>query len=209
MRGKPEGPKDKNGRQMTVRPTADKPMVNFLGSLDMEEFKKALFAQDLESNYRQLLDMMMTPTFGKQPSISALCRKLNISLVDIVNLMKNYHIAEGTARMMRHLPKVMDDVGIDAQSSTKPCPRCDGQGIIKDESADEEAGTVKLTRQCPECKGTMVQRVVGDKHARDLMFETAKLTNQRGPLVAQQFNNFQPQSGLKQIMADTEDLMEP
>lgn len=197
---------DKNGREMTVRARIDMPMVNFTKALDQNALKNALAAYPEDSRYRQLLELMLTPYQGSQPTLSTLCRKVNVSLTDLMNLMKDYHVAEGTIRMMQQLPQVMEDVGEDAKSQMKPCPRCDGEGTLKEERATEDG--VHLTKQCPECKGKGEQRVTGDKHARDLMFETAKLTNQRGPLVAQQFNtNIGPQSGLKQIMQDTEDLL--
>src|SRR5262249_54480225 len=46
----------------------------------------------------------------------------------------------------------------------------------------------KARKKCPECKGSGEVRMSGDKHARDLVFESMKLTGQKSPLVAMQQN---------------------
>jgi hypothetical protein len=51
-------------------------------------------------------------------------------------------------------------------------------------------GTDGEDKTCPECRGVKTQRKIGDKHARDLIYESMGLTAQKGPLVAIQNNQF-------------------
>src|SRR5262249_10381662 len=90
----------------------------------------------------------------------------------------------GLLRMSNQLPQVMEDVTEDAKSHMQVCGRCDGEKVIQFTRANKTT-----SKKCPDCKGTGEVRVVGDKHARDLVFESMKLTRQReGPIVAIQQN---------------------
>jgi hypothetical protein len=63
------------------------------------------------------------------------------------------------------------------------CPRCDGEKFVESTRGDR-----KVLKPCPNCEGSGTVPVIGDKHARDLVFESMKLTRQRGTLVAIQQN---------------------
>jgi hypothetical protein len=192
--------RDKNGRMMTGRPCQDKPLNTFVENLDQDQFHRALAARGEDTREWQLLEALHDPAFAKC-TISNLCRRFGVSMQDIMDMMKDYSVAEGTSRMMQHLPQVMEDVATDAQSRQGVCPRCQGTKELPPQTANGKP------RKCPECKGTGEVRVSGDKHARDLVFETAGFTNKKTPLVAQQFNF--GSSGLKPVLAETADLLEP
>jgi len=74
----------------------------------------------------------------------------------------------------------MAHVAEDAKSKNVVCPRCDGMKIARTPDGSE--------RSCPVCRGKGEIQTPGDKHARDIMFETMKLTSQSGPMVAIQQN---------------------
>src|SRR5262245_10145355 len=86
-------------------------------------------------------------------------------------------------QMCSQLPQVVADVTEDAKSHMHACPRCDGEKVVV-----SMRGNKSTRKNCPECKGTGEVRIIGDKHARDLVFESMKLTGQKSPLVAMQQN---------------------
>ncbi len=125
---------------------------------------------------------------------------------EVANLMKDTAIAEGTVRMMLHLPQVMEDVGEDAKTKKRTCSACKGTGRIR--LKDEDGNETEDTEMCLNCEGTGTVREIGDKHARDLMFESGGLTNVKVPLISQNFD-MRSTSGLKEVMVQTADLLEP
>lgn len=108
-----------------------------------------------------------------------ICRQFNVSLGKLQNIYSDGMRHIGLLRMSTHLPQIMEHVAEDAKSRDVPCPRCDGTLIIKDPNGD---------KPCHVCKERGTVRIPGDKHARDLVFESMKLTNQNGPMVAIQNN---------------------
>jgi hypothetical protein len=106
-------------------------------------------------------------------------RKFNISLHEAQCLYTDHMRYQGLLRMSSQVPQVMADVAEDAKSRMRVCPRCDGEKVV-----ESTRGNKRGRRVCPDCKGTGEVRVIGDKHARDLVFESMKLTGQKGPLVA-------------------------
>lgn len=129
---------------------------------------------ELEAFARALRD----PEYQDQ-SFMVMCRRFAVPLSRLQALYTEGMRHLGLLRMSTELPQVMADVAEDAKSRDIPCPRCDGKMIIKTQEGDSA---------CHVCKATGTVRVPGDKHARDLVFESMKLTNQAGPLLAIQQN---------------------
>ncbi len=73
----------------------------------------------------------------------------------------------------------------DARSTSVECERCEGEGKIPIDPKKTEAVQVSASgelslppthKECPSCAGSGKIRKVGNKHARDLMFQSAGLT---------------------------------
>src|SRR5262249_7412961 len=118
----------------------------------------------------------------------------NISLHEAQTIYTDHMRHMALLQMCSQLPQVIADVTEDAKSHMHACPRCDGEKVVV-----STRGNQKARKKCPECRGTGEVRMIGDKHARDLVFESMKLTGQKSPLVAMQQNFV---SGGRDMMLD-------
>lgn len=177
----PHKPKkhDKHGRELPNNPAADVPMRRFRENIDPDKLE--LFLGENEK-YQLFLHALHDPTHAHL-TFATICRKFSISLHELQTLYTDGMRHLGLLEMAANLPQVMVDVSEDAKSRMEHCPRCDGEGVVWFGS---EAN--RQSKSCPQCRGTKEVRVSGDKHARDLVFESMKLTAQKGPLVAIQQN---------------------
>src|SRR5262249_9808603 len=116
-------------------------------------------------------------------SFPTLLRKFNISLHEAQTLYTDHVRHMALLQMCSQLPEVIADVAEDAKSHMRACPRCDGEKVVV-----STRGNTKARKKCPECRGTGEVRMIGDKHARDLVFESMKLTGQKSPLVTMEQN---------------------
>jgi hypothetical protein len=166
--------RDKHRRPTPDQSHRDIPAVRFWQNIDRETFEFALSNDD---KYSAFLQALHDP--GYSPcSFPTLLRKFNISLHEAQSLYTDHMRYLGLIRMSNQLPQIMADVAEDALSHMQACPRCAGKKVVG------SRGNKKVLRDCPECKSTGEVRVMGDKHARELVFETMKLIKQSGPLVA-------------------------
>lgn len=133
---------------------------------------------DLETFARALHD----PDYSRMSFVN-LCKTFNVSLGKLQQVYTDGMRHMGLLRMAAQLPEVMANVAEDAKSKTITCQRCDGLKVVR-----LPVGSDELDRPCPACRGTGEISAPGDKHARDLVFESMKLTGQGGPLVAIQQN---------------------
>lgn len=177
---------DKHGREMTQEPALDIPMRRFRENIDPDKLE--LFLNQHEK-YQTFIASLHDPAYSKL-TFAIICRKFGVSLHELQTLYTDGMRHLGLLEMAANLPQVMVDVSEDAKSRMVSCPRCDGEGVVWFGMEDKQQ-----SKPCPQCKGVKEVRVSGDKHARDLMFESMKLTGQRGPLVAIQ-QNFGDASGL-------------
>src|SRR5262249_45121519 len=123
------------------------------------------------------------PTYARC-SFPTLLRKFNISLHEAQSLYTDHMRHTALLQMSSRLPQVVADVTEDAKSHMRACPRCDGERVI-----EFTRGNKRIRKNCPDCKVTGEVRVIGDKHARDLVFESMKLIKKHdGPLFAMQQN---------------------
>ncbi len=156
--------KDKYGLTKTQK---NKAVKRFEQSINMDALRLFLDSNDLPK-YQTLFGMMVDPAYRKY-SFTTLLRKAQIPLQDIQTLYTDGMRHLGLMNMMNQLPQIMIDVAEDAKSSTQPCPRCDAHGFVPDGEG---------ARDCPVCDGERYIKKIGDRHARDLVFESAKLTGQ-------------------------------
>jgi hypothetical protein len=191
--------RDKSGRLTPEQPSRDVPMRTFIENVPPDEFTECLEAST-DPKFQQFLDARCDPGF-KHLGFAALCRRLGITLHEMDDLWRNHQLSRGMIRMMTHVPRVLEDVAIDAESRDEVCPRCDGEKVVINDN--------NVSRPCPVCENTGKVRVPGDRAARDLVFESVGLTGKRGgpPMVAIQ-QNFGLDSGLEDVLLNTTKLLE-
>lgn len=181
--GKPKPPvkTDRHHRPIPDSPALDIPVKQFYSSINQEVLELALGEHD---KYAGFLASLHSPDYTRH-SFAAKMRAFNITLHELNILYQDTNRNIGLFGMADKLPKIMEDVAEDAQSRQVSCPRCDGEGELPTGEDEEGIPTFKI---CPECSGTRKIRQVGDKHSRDLVFESMKLTGVKGPMVAIQQN---------------------
>jgi hypothetical protein len=186
-------------RDKHLRPTPDQahrdiPALRFWNNIDRDEFEWALGGND---KYASFLRALYDPHYSRC-SFPTLLRKFNISLHEAQMLYTDHMRLWGLLQMSNHLPEIMEDVAEDALSHIQACPRCDGEKVVESTHSQE-----KVTKPCPECNGSDKVRLIGDSHARDLVFECMKLIRQRqGPLVTIQQQNIGANGGLDSRLED-------
>lgn len=172
------------------------PVERFFNAVGRDEMIQALQASEdprIAQTVRLLMDV-------RPITVVEACRKTKTTMADLVDAFHKYQVNEGTVRMMRHIPKVMEDVAEDAKSKSEPCMRCDSHGCVPmpEDSPlilEEQPEWVPPGwRVCPQCHGRKEVRVPGDKLARELVFEAVGLTGKKAPAVAIQQNFGQPNS---------------
>lgn len=195
--GKPPKPPkrvvmDKAGRLMHEEPSLDLPMKRFRENIDPDKLE--LFLGEHEK-YLPFIAALHDPAFAKL-SFASICRRFNVSLHELQSLYTDGMRHMGLLEMSANLPQIMVDVSEDAKSKMELCSRCDGLKVLTEIERDGDGKVVSRTeRECPVCEGVGKVKVTGDKHARDLVFESMKLTGQKGPMVAIQ-QNFGSGNGL-------------
>lgn len=192
-------PTDRDGRYIPDQPAADKPMKRFYENIDRETFASFLDSSG-NDRYEKVLLMIYDPAYASI-TFAKICQKAGVTLHEMQELYTNGMRQLALLRMSTALPELMADVAEDAKSRMENCTRCDGFGFIP--SGDS-------TRDCPTCKAVGSVRRVGDKQARELVFESAKMIRQSGPLVAIQQNFSTGDSHLESILKRTREIaLEP
>src|SRR5215510_3480265 len=174
--------RDKHFRPAPNQSHRDIPALRFWDTIDRNQFELALSDNDKNDKYAAFLQALSDPTYARC-SFPTLLRKFNISLHEAQTLYTDHMRHMGLLLLSSQLPEVMTDVAEDAKSYMKTCPRCDGDKVVV-----FTRGNKKARKTCPECRGTGEVRMIGDKHARDLVFESVGLTKKQGPLFAMQQN---------------------
>jgi len=174
--------RDKHLRQTPDSAHRDIPAHRFWNSVDRDQFELALSDHDKNDKYAAFLQALSDPTYARC-SFPTLLRRFNISLHEAQTIYTDHMRHMALLQMCSQLPQVVADVTEDAKSHMHACPRCDGEKVVVFTRVNKST-----RKKCPECKGSGEVRVTGDKHARDLVFESMKLTGQKSPLVAMQQN---------------------
>ena len=189
---RPSATIDADGRKMSKKPNNDKPVKNFVESIDREALDMYLGEHD---KYQTFLAALHDPV-NARTSFAHTMRTHGITLHELNVLYQDGQRNKGLFAMSSKLPQIMEDVSVDALSKEVACQRCDGKGDLEDPSFEDGL------RPCPDCDATGKTRQIGDKHSRDLVFESMKLTNQKGPLVAFQNNTYMNNNGMDAKMED-------
>lgn len=166
-------------------------------SVSHDEWRAALEAT-ADDRFHSLMLEYFDPANKK--SLPQCAREVGLTYPQVLKAITQYRLDQGLLRMSAHVPQVLEDVAVDAKSQLVPCPSCKGAGkltqqrqvvlegvLVMDESGKRPLMTT-VEEKCWTCEGVGKLRKVGDADARKLMFDTLKLTGQKGPLVAQQFN---------------------
>jgi hypothetical protein len=180
---------DRHGREMPPEPHLDVPMRRFWDGVEHDKLELILGEQD---KYSTFIAALHDPAYSGL-TFPTICRKFGVTLHELQSIYTDGMRQMSLLQLSSSLPRIMEDVAEDAKSKQVVCPRCDGEKVLIEVVERDEKGKPKKIkeRSCPVCEGAGKVRQSGDKHARDLVFESMKLTGQKGPLVAinQQFNN--------------------
>ena len=185
MRKGPTPKKTERGRRpKRVEPSKDKPVQTFFDTVPAQEFHDALMLST-DAKFEQLGRSMLDPRRIRE-SFAAKLIDAKLTLPELYEFWHKHQLHIGLIQIMNRVPKIMTDVATDAESRLTACSRCDGTGQVNDAipNSDQEP----IVRVCPACEGTRQMRVIGDKAARDLVFESIGLTGKTSPTVAIQQN---------------------
>ena len=179
---------------VAIRTFAEKvPLIEFHEALELSK----------DTRFEKLWALMLDQAH-RHTSFVALCNLAGISLTDLYDFWHKHQLHAGLIEMLNHVPKVLGDVGVDAESRNTACNRCDGQGKVLDIIPGSDVEPEE--RLCPVCEGSGKMRVVGDKAARDLLFESIGLTGKRPPMVAIQ-QNFGLESELGDVLLTSQKII--
>ena len=174
-----------NARMVPENPTRDLPMTLFWQNIDKEALVLFLSEHD---KYLDFVRALHDPTQA-HASYNLLCRRYGVTLHELNSVYTDGNRLLGLMLMSTQIPDLMGEVMGDSRNSTQVCPRCDGLKTLTNVERDGEGNITNTTsRDCPVCKGVGDIKQIGDKDARHLVFESMKLTGQKGPLVAIQQN---------------------
>jgi hypothetical protein len=191
-------------------PRKDKVFRRLEASVPREEWLAAC-ESSTDERATMLLARLMDPAYRKH-SLPTLAKEVGLTYPQVLKMVTQHRLDQGLLRMSAHVPQVLEDVAIDSLSKDVTCGACRGfkvddvavvavtEGVLDPETKrtvivqklDDEGRPV--WERCLVCDGAGTLRKVGDKAARELMFETLQLTGKRGPMIAQQFINAGGQS---------------
>ena len=199
-------------------PRADKIFRRLEASIPREELIKAMDATP-DERANQLLLRLLDPAFRKH-SLPKLAKDVGLTYPQVLHYITKYRLDQGLLQMSAHVPQVMEDVAIDSKSKEVTCPNCEGAKVIAHTEVVEDPDTKKkvvlqklddeglpMWKKCLVCDGAGTIRQVGDADSRKLLFETLKLTGQRGPLVAIQ-NNAAGAGTMEDSVASMRDVLD-
>ena len=192
---------DADNRPLPSVPSHDIPVKQFFATVDREKLEWFLSENDKYEGFLAALKSEQYAAF----SFARIMAMHHVTLHELNTIYQDGNRAIGLFSMAGHLPKIMEDVAVSAESKDVCCPRCDGDGIVPVSTRDED-GNLK-TKTCPDCKGNKVVIQTGDKHSIDVVFETMKLTGIKGPMVAIQNNQFALAKGGAGLDSSMEDML--
>ena len=190
-----------DGRALSKRPRRDQVMKTFYEEVDLPEFKDALnFSKD--PKFRMLFEAISSPRLHKC-SFAELCRRCGLNIHDISNIYRDHQKHRGLMRAYAHMPRILEDTAVDAQTRVVTCALCDGSGKV----TGEDAVNKQKISICPKCHGDGKERLIGDKDSRQLMFESAGL-RKGGAVQAVQVNVGGAVPELEDVIGDVEDALD-
>lgn len=161
---------DRSGRGLIKQPNRDKAVAKFVETIDYRRLEMILASDE---RYHLLLQMMQDPLVfdtGKgRMSFAAVIRKANVTLAEIQKLYIDGSKQLGLLELANRFPAIASDIGEDARSRDEACPACGGAGTMPLGQVDEATDIDLDSPECKACKGSGTIRVMGDKHARDMV----------------------------------------
>lgn len=152
-----------------------------------EEMRQALDAQAvLNDKFNTFLTHLFDPSYRNR-SIPTIARMCDIRYIELLEILRQYHLTAGLVRMSRHVGDVLEDTAIDAKSQLTICPACNATGLLKG-------------RQCMQCQGQGLVRTPGDATSRKLIFESQGLTKSAVSVDARSVNLAVPNEKLEDIL---------
>lgn len=183
--------KDRYGRNLNKQPNRDKAVARFVETIDYRRLEMILAANP---QYHLLLQMMKDPlifnTGRGRLSFAAVIRKANVTLAEIQKLYIDGSKQLGVLELANRFPAIAADIGEDAKSRDEACPSCQGTGALPGVAVEEATDSELDAAQCKACKGSGSIRVMGDKHARDMVVGILQL----GPKSGVTINNLLQQN---------------
>ena len=95
---------------------------------------------------QRLMKALVDPRYRKR-TLPWMARECGLSYMDIVMLIRNHRIGDGTVRMSKYVPQAMEDVAVDSLSKEVTCGNCKGYLIdsvasvpVTEVVADEKTG---------------------------------------------------------------------
>ena len=178
--------KDKHGRSLNKQPNRDTAVAKFVETIDYKRLELILASDE---RYHLLHDMLGDPLVfasGKnRMSFAAVLRKANVSLAEIQKVYIEGSKQLGVLELANRFPAIAADIGEDARSRDEACPACQGSGSLTLPSLGEASDADLDGATCASCKGSGTIRVMGDKHARDMVANLLGL----GPKAGVTINN--------------------
>lgn len=111
---------------------------------------------------------------SKGQNISTLAAKIGIPYKRVIECYRDSKRLEGIVAVAERLPKVMQDVAIDAESRMLTCVACEGSGRIA--IVSDKQGLPAETKMCIPCEGLGKILKSGDAVARKQVMEMMELT---------------------------------
>lgn len=200
--------KDRSGRGLNKQPARDKAVARFVETIDYRRLEMILAADE---RYHLLLQMMRDPLIfasGKgRMSFAAVIRKANVTLADIQKLYIDGSKQLGVLELANRFPAIAADIGEDAKSRDEACPACMGTGAMQGVHIEDASDSELDAGQCKACKGSGAIRVMGDKHARDMVANLLGLGQKAGVtinnLLSQNANFGGGQDRIEDLLAKT------
>lgn len=172
---------DRSGRKLNKQPNRDKAVASFIETIDYRRLELILASDE---RYALLYAMMRDPlVFGSgkgRMSFAALIRKANVTLAEIQKTYIDGSKQLGVLELANRFPAIAADIGEDARSRDESCPVCQGSGALPSVDLENASDSELDAAQCKACKGSGSIRVMGDKHARDMVANLLGLGQKAG-----------------------------
>jgi len=200
--------KDRAGRKLNKQPARDQAVARFVETIDYRRLEMILAA---DQRYHLLLQMLRDPLVfdsGKgRMSFAAVLRKVNVPLADIQKAYIDGSKQLGVLELANRFPAIAADIGEDARSRDEACPVCQGQGSLPMPALEGATDAELDAAACKACKGSGLMRVMGDKHARDMVASLLGLGQKAGVtinnLLSQNANFGGGQDRIEDLLAKT------
>lgn len=177
--------RDRHGRPIPLLPRNDAEFRGFFSACDPTALLEACEASD-DERLQAWSKVRQDPKNAQYLDVT-LAQKCQVTLKNISQAYLDYRREQGMVELANRIPQAMADIGDDALSKRRRCPKCHGRGILRPDGDPSEFND-ETAVECEDCWGTGTLVKSGDPDARKAMLEAAKITGNKGPLVAQQFN---------------------